>query len=59
MHDSAHLSERMRVLERHGVPNQVFWRNLTRFGCIADGSWFKRMWDKRRVRGIHWKDLQP
>ena len=59
MHDSAHLSERMRVLERHGAPNQAFWRNLTRFGCIADGSWFKRMRDKRRVRGIHWKDLQP
>jgi hypothetical protein len=57
MHDSAHHSERIRVLERHGASNQALWCNLTRLGCIADGSWFKRMRDKKRVRGIHWKDL--
>ena len=57
-HDGAHLSERMQVLEKYGVANQAFWRNLTRLSSIADGSWFKRMHDKKRVRGIHWKDLQ-
>lgn len=57
-HDGAHLSERMRVLERHGVSNQGFWRNLTRLGSVADGSWFKRMRDRKKVRGIRWKDLQ-
>ena len=57
-HDGAHFSERMQVLEKYGVANQAFWRNLTRLSSIADGSWFKRMHDKKRVRGIHWKDLQ-
>lgn len=57
-YDGAHFLERMQVLERYGVANQAFWRNLTRLSSIADGSWFKRMHDKKRVRGNYWKDLQ-
>ena len=57
-HNAAHLWERMQVLEKYGVANQTFWRNLTRLSSIADGSWFKRIHDKKRVRGNYWKDLQ-
>ena len=55
--DNEYFAERMQVLQRCGLGKQSFWRNLARFSSIVDGSWLKRVCDRKRFDGIHWKDL--
>lgn len=48
-------AERKHLWEKHGLRRQYFWRNLTRFVQLMDGSWFRRKWDSHIMRGTHWR----
>ena len=54
--NTVHRSEKAKVLARHGIAQQWFWRNLTRGASVVDGSWFKRKRDSRLLRGKHWQE---
>lgn len=53
----AHRSEKAKVLARHGITQEWFWRNLTRAASVVDGSWFMRKRDSRLLRGKHWQEI--
>ena len=55
--NAAHRSEKMIVLDRHGITQEWFWRNLTRAASVVDGSWFMRKRDSRLLRGKHWQEI--
>lgn len=55
--NAAHRSEKMMVLDRHGITQEWFWRNLTRAASVVDGSWFMRKRDSRLLRGKHWQEI--
>ena len=58
LNEKSHYEERAEVLKSHGLYKQQGWRNLTRMCSMIDGSWFKRLRDRRRVLGTNWKDLE-
>ena len=49
--------ERARMMSKHGIKHESFWRNLTRGASILDGSWFKRKRDSRLFSGRNWQDV--
>lgn len=53
----AHRSEKAKVLARHGIAQEWFWRNLTRAASVVDGSWFMRKRDSRLLHGKHWQEI--
>ena len=44
-------NERRRLLMKHGLKMQGFWRNVTRAAQLLDGSWIKRQYDARMCSG--------
>ena len=54
---SDHRAERVSLMSKLGIKNEIFWRNLTRFASMIDGSWFKRKYDSRQFSGKNWQDV--
>ena len=44
-------AERTRMIGRHGIKHEAFWRNLNRVVSVLDGSWVKRKYASARMRG--------
>jgi len=50
-------TERVALMDKFGVRNEIIWRNLTRAASMIDGSWLKRQCDARLLSGRNWKDV--
>ena len=45
-------AERARMVARHGLRHEGFWRNLNRVVSVLDGSWVKRKYDSAKMKGM-------
>ena len=43
-------AERARMVARHGLRHEGFWRNLNRVVSVLDGSWVKRKYDSAKMK---------
>ena len=55
--EAAKIEERKRLLTKHNLPAQGFWRNVTRVAQVLDGSWLRRQYDARTCRAVHWREV--
>ena len=56
--EAAKIEERKRLLAKHNLSAQGFWRNVTRVAQVLDGSWLRRQYDARTCRAVHWREVQ-
>ncbi len=52
-----YYAERVGVAESHNLKHQKIWRFATRVLSIINGSWFKRVIDRKRFFGFNWKGI--
>ena len=55
--EAAKIEERKRLLTKHNLSAQGFWRNVTRVAQVLDGSWLRRQYDARTCRAVHWREV--